>query len=58
VGVAREHGARDVPGGAHDHFVPRARLGELRDQRVAIIVPTVMEFRIFQGLGSSAFARC
>ena len=27
VGVAREHGARDVPGDAHDHLVAGARLG-------------------------------
>jgi hypothetical protein len=28
-----------VPGDAHDHLVARARLGEFRDQRVAVIVP-------------------
>jgi len=38
VGVTREHGARDVPGDAHDHLVARARLGGLRDQRVPVIV--------------------
>ena len=36
VGVAREHGARDVSGDAHDHLVTRARLRELRDQRVVV----------------------
>src|ERR1035441_1914335 len=35
VGVSREHGARNVPGDAHDHLVARARLREFRDQRVA-----------------------
>jgi hypothetical protein len=39
VGVAREHGARDVPGDTHKHVVARPRLGELRDQRMAIVVP-------------------
>jgi hypothetical protein len=39
VGVARQHGARDVPGNAHDHLGARTRLGEFRDQRVAVIVP-------------------
>jgi len=33
VGVPREHGARDVPGDAHDHLVTAARLGELRYPR-------------------------
>ena len=36
VGVARQHGARDVPGDAHDDFIARARLGEFRDQGVAV----------------------
>src|ERR1035437_1925642 len=31
MGVTREHGARDVPGDAHDHLVARARFRELRD---------------------------
>jgi len=30
VGIAREHGARDVSGDTHDHLVARARLRELR----------------------------
>jgi hypothetical protein len=36
VGIPGEHGARDVPGDAHDYLVAGTRLGELRDQRVAI----------------------
>jgi hypothetical protein len=39
VGVAGEHGARDVPGDAHDHLVARARLRKLRHERVAVVVP-------------------
>ena len=39
VGVAREHGARDVASNAHDHLVACARLGEFRHQRVAVVVP-------------------
>ena len=39
VRVARQHGARDVPGDAHDHLVARSGLREFRDQRVAVIVP-------------------
>jgi len=39
VGIAREHGARDVTGEAHDHFVTGTGLKRLRDQRVAVIVP-------------------
>ena len=30
VGVAREHGARDVPGDAHDHFVTGPVFREVR----------------------------
>jgi hypothetical protein len=37
VGVAREHGARDVPRDAHDHFVARSGLGDLPDERVPVI---------------------
>ena len=37
VGIAREHGARDVAGRTHDHFVARTRLGELRDQCVPVV---------------------
>ena len=40
------------------NFVPRARLGELRDQRVAVIAPPSMKSHIFQGPGSPAPARC
>ena len=39
VRVAREHSARDVARDAHDHLIAGARLGELRDQRVAVVVP-------------------
>ena len=49
VGVAREHGAGDVPGDAHDHLVAGARFSEFRDQRVAVVVPPYMESHIVQG---------
>lgn len=39
VGVARERGPCDMPGDAHDHLIARTRLGELRNERVAIVVP-------------------
>ena len=50
VGVPLEHSARDVASDAHDHLVARARLGELRDQRVAVIVPTPNDFRFLAHL--------
>lgn len=37
---------------AHDHFVSRAGLRELRDQRVAVIVPTPNDLRFVAYLGS------
>src|ERR1019366_5458699 len=40
--VAREHGARDVTGDAHDHLVAGARLSEFRYQRVAVVVPAAL----------------
>jgi hypothetical protein len=40
VGVARKHGAGDVPGDAHDHLVARARFRQFRNQRVTVIVPS------------------
>src|SRR5437879_6357603 len=46
LGVAREHGARDVPGDTHDHLVASARLREFRDQCVAIVVPPADDFRV------------
>jgi len=42
VGVAREHGAGDVPGDAHDHLIAGARLREFRDQGVAVVVPPAL----------------
>ena len=36
VGVAGEHGARDVPGDTHDHLVARARFREFGDQGVPV----------------------
>ena len=39
MGVAREHSARDGADDAYDHLVARTGLGELSDQRVAVIVP-------------------
>ena len=42
VRVPGEHCARDVAGDAHDHLITGARLGELRDQRVAVIVPAAL----------------
>lgn len=43
-------GARDVPGDAQDHLVARARLRELRDQRVPVIVPPPDNFRFLAHL--------
>ena len=31
MGVAGKHGARDVPGDAHNHLIARARFGEFGD---------------------------
>ena len=39
MGVAGEHGARDVACDAHDHLVAGAGLGEFGDQRVAVVMP-------------------
>jgi len=39
-----------VPGNAHDHFIACARLGELRDQRVAVIVPPPNDVRFLAHL--------
>ena len=39
MGAPREHGARDVPGDAHEDIVACARLGEFRYKRVAVVVP-------------------
>ena len=57
VGGAREHGAGDVP--AHEDFVARARLRELRDQRVLASLSLVGR-RILPGIrrgGSGSFPR-
>jgi hypothetical protein len=43
VGVAREHGARSVPGDAHDRLVASAGLGKFREQRVAVVVLAARE---------------
>ena len=37
LGAMRRHGARDVPGDAHDHLGACVQLGEFRDQRVAVM---------------------
>ena len=50
VAVAREHGARDVPGDAHDHLGAGARLCELRDQGVTVIVPPSNDLRVVADL--------
>jgi hypothetical protein len=39
VGVTRKHGARDVPGDAHDHFVAGPRFCQFGDQRMPVIMP-------------------
>jgi hypothetical protein len=51
VGVAGEHGARHVPGDAHDHLVAGARLGEFRDERMPVIVPPPNDLRLIANFG-------
>jgi hypothetical protein len=48
VGVAREHGARDVAGNGRDHLIARTRLSELCCQSVAVVVPSTLR-DILQG---------
>jgi len=46
MGVAGKHGARDVPGDAHDDFVACAGLRKLGDERMAVIVPPSDDLRL------------
>src|ERR1035437_2122725 len=46
------------PGDAHDHLVARARLSELRDQRVAVIVPPALNPGLLADLDPRRLERC
>jgi hypothetical protein len=49
--IAGQHGARDVPGDAHDHVVACATLRQLCDQRVTVVEPPSDHFRFVANLG-------
>jgi hypothetical protein len=57
VGVAGEHGTRDVPGDAHDHLAAGARLREFRYQGVAVIVPSPLHARFLADLNPRRLER-
>jgi hypothetical protein len=58
VGVPRKHGAGDVPGDAHDYLVACTRLSQLRDQRVAVVMPPARYPGLLPDLRPRRLERC